>query len=118
VPLAGICAGGDEQSSSLPRDNSYGEERFQRSATAWAAPTSDAELMRGQDPSIKQRSGIPPDYILTGEMAVFGDRLSVTPLLLDSSTGRVLWGEKFDRKTQPVLIAAAEPSTTKAVWSP
>jgi adenylate cyclase len=37
------------------------------------------------------------DCILTGDVAIVGDALSVTALLLDASTGRVLWGKTFQR---------------------
>jgi adenylate cyclase len=37
------------------------------------------------------------DRVLTGDVALVGDVLSVTALLLDASTGRVLWGDTFRR---------------------
>jgi TolB-like protein len=49
------------------------------------------------------RSG---DRILTGDVALAGDVLSVTALLLDASTGRVLWGHTFQQtvaKGQSIL---------------
>ena len=39
-----------------------------------------------------------PGQILTGGVAVFGNEFRVTALLFDASTGRVMWGEKFDRE--------------------
>jgi hypothetical protein len=42
-----------------------------------------------------------PDLILTGGVCVFGDVLRVTAIFLDGRTGKVAWGENFERNLQP-----------------
>ncbi|RUM95768.1 hypothetical protein EET67_21430 [Pseudaminobacter arsenicus] len=41
------------------------------------------------------------DYILTGSKAVAAGRLHVDAVLLEARTGRVLWGQNFERELQP-----------------
>ena len=52
----------------------------------------------------RERTNVGTDHTLTGGMAVVGDTLNVTALLLDASTGRVIWGENFLRQIPSGLI--------------
>ena len=54
----------------------------------------------------RERTIVAPDHTLTGGMAVVGDTLNVTALLLDSSTGRVIWGKNLLRQIPSGLILA------------
>jgi hypothetical protein len=44
--------------------------------------------------------------VLTGNMAVFGDTMSVTALLIDASSGKVLWGDSLHRNISEGNILA------------
>jgi TolB-like protein len=51
------------------------------------------------------------DRILTGDVAVIGEALSVTALLVHASTGRVLWGSAFQRtvsRRESILVVRDE----------
>jgi TolB-like protein len=45
--------------------------------------------------------------VLTGDMAVEGDRMSVSAVLIDVATRRVLWGTSFQREFEPGDIVSA-----------
>jgi adenylate cyclase len=54
-------------------------------------------------------------HILAGGVAVFGDELRVTALLLDVSTWRVMWGWKFDRQVPPGMILSVRDEVAEAL---
>jgi adenylate cyclase len=59
---------------------------------------SDQRLTPGRAPAARSGAVVGNgDCILTGDVALAGDVLSVTALLLDAATGRVLWGDTFRR---------------------
>ena len=58
---------------------------------------------------------IVPDQTLTGNIAVLGNCLSVTALLLDSVSGRVIWGEQFARTIEPGMILTARDEVAQSL---
>ena len=46
--------------------------------------------------------------VLTGDMAVLGNSMSVTALLMEEGTGKVLWGSSFQRDLAQGIVAARD----------
>ena len=46
--------------------------------------------------------------VLTGDMAVLGDSMSVTALLMEQATGKVLWGSSFQHDLAQGIVTARD----------
>ena len=55
------------------------------------------------------------DFILTGSKALFADIIQVKAVLLDASTGKVLWGRSFEQTIDPEGVMAARDKIAKTI---
>ncbi|MFQ5954958.1 MAG: adenylate/guanylate cyclase domain-containing protein [Kiloniellales bacterium] len=79
---------------------------------------------KDQSPDVRQvASDLDARYVLEGSVRKAGNRVRITAQLIDGSTGKHLWAERFDRELEDVfavqdeitakIVAAIEPEMTK-----
>jgi adenylate cyclase len=81
-------------------------EVFEPSATPWDQPTQDNGHLQPD---------FGGDFVLGGSTSLYGGVLNVKAVLAEARTGRVVWGQTFERKVGPADILYCRDDIANAI---